>query len=76
VVGRLRLPFSLLSDDALRLTTALKLPTFVTSGLTLLKRMAWVLDDGKIIKVFYPVFPPEKSAEEVLFWCTENARSN
>jgi len=76
VVGRLRLPFSLLSDDALRLTTALKLPTFVTSGLTLLKRMAWVLDDGKITKVFYPVFPPEKNAEEVLVWCTENARSN
>jgi peroxiredoxin len=67
-VERLHLPFSLLSDEALQLTRTLKLPSFIISGLTLLKRMAWVLDEGKITKVFYPVFPPEKNAEDVIIW--------
>jgi peroxiredoxin len=68
VVERLHLPFPLLSDEALRLTKALKLPTFIASGFTLLKRMAWVVDSGQITKVFYPVFPPEKNAEDVVIW--------
>ena len=66
--ARLHLPFALLSDEALVFTKALKLPTFVTSGMTLLKRMAMVIDDGVITHVFYPVFPPDKSAEEVVAW--------
>ena len=41
---------------------------FMTSGMTLLTRMALVIEDGKIVKVFYPVFPPDKSAEEVIAW--------
>jgi peroxiredoxin len=49
----------------LKLTHALKLPTFDVDGMTLIKRMAWVIDDGVITHVFYPVFPPDKSAEEV-----------
>lgn len=65
---RLHLPFAILSDEKLALTKALNLPTFVTSGMTLLKRMALVLDDGTITKVFYPVFPPDKNAEEVVAW--------
>jgi peroxiredoxin len=65
---RLHLPFPILSDQKLLLTTALWLPTFVTSGMTLLKRMALVIDDGVITKVFYPVFPPDKNAEEVIAW--------
>jgi peroxiredoxin len=65
---RLHLPFPVLSDENLALTKALKLPTFVADGMTLLKRMAWVVDDGKITKVFYPVFPPDKNAEEVIAW--------
>jgi len=65
---RLHLPFPLLSDLKLSLTTALWLPTFTTSGMTLLKRMALVIDDGKITKVFYPVFPPDKNAAEVIAW--------
>lgn len=69
---RLHLPFALLSDEHLQLTTALKLPTFVTSGMTLLKRMAMVIDDGVITYVFYPVFPPDKSAEEVVHWLKES----
>jgi len=67
-VTRLHLPFAILSDEKLALTHAMKLPTFTTSSMTLLKRMALVIDDGKIAKVFYPVFPPDKNAEEVIAW--------
>ena len=65
---RLHLPFAILSDAGLRLTRAMGLPTFTTSGMTLLKRMALIIDDGVIAKVFYPVFPPDKNAEEVAAW--------
>lgn len=68
VAERLHLPFAILSDAKLALTRALKLPTFTTSGMTLLKRMALVVDDGVIAKVFYPVFPPDKNAAEVIAW--------
>jgi peroxiredoxin len=66
--ARLHLPFPILSDEKLALTRALKLPTFTAAGMTLLKRMALVIDDGTIAKVFYPVFPPDKSAEAVVAW--------
>ncbi len=65
---RLHLPFPILSDADLKLTHALKLPTFAASGMTLLKRMALVIDDGRIVKAFYPVFPPDKNAAEVIAW--------
>ncbi len=65
---RLHLPFAILSDEKLALTKAMKLPTFTTSGMTLLKRMAWVIDDGTITKVFCPVFPPDKNAGDVVAW--------
>jgi peroxiredoxin len=65
---RLRLPFPILSDAALTLANAIRLPTFTVAGMTLVKRMALVIDDGVIAKVFYPVFPPDKSAEEVIAW--------
>jgi peroxiredoxin len=67
-VERLHLPFAILSDADLRLTRALDLPTFAFNGMTLIRRMAWVIDDGIITKVFYPVFPPDKNAEEVVSW--------
>jgi peroxiredoxin len=67
-VQRLHLPFALLSDRELALTRALALPTFEVDDMTLLKRMAWVIDDGAIRHVFYPVFPPDRSAEKVLAW--------
>ena len=67
-VERLKLPFPILSDANLALARALDLPTFTVAGMTLLKRMALVIDDGIITKVFYPVFPPDKSAEEVIAW--------
>jgi peroxiredoxin len=66
--SRLHLPFAILSDEKLAFTKALKLPTFGVAGMTLLKRMALVIDDGTIAKVFYPVFPPDKNAEEVIAW--------
>ena len=66
--ARLHLPFPLLSDQGLELARALELPTFTAAGMTLLKRMALVIDDGTITKVFYPVFPPDKSADEVIAW--------
>src|SRR5690349_15695491 len=69
---RLHLPFSILSDEKLALTKALRLPTFVAAGMTLLKRMAWVIDDGRITKVFYPVFPPDKNAQDVIDWLRGN----
>jgi peroxiredoxin len=67
-VERLHLPFAILSDAALKLTAALRLPTFEVAGMTLLKRMALVIDDGLIAKVFYPVFPPDRNADEVIAW--------
>jgi peroxiredoxin len=69
---RLHLPFSILSDADFKLTRALNLPTFTAAGMTLLKRMALVIDDGVIAKVFYPVFPPDKNAEEVIAWLSAN----
>ena len=67
-VERLHLPFAILSDAGLALTRVLKVPTFSVDGMTLLKRMAWVIDDGVISHVFYPVFPPDRSAETVVAW--------
>jgi peroxiredoxin len=67
-VERLHLPFPILSDVDMELTRALNLPTFTVAGMTLLKRMVFVVDDGVMSKVFYPVFPPDKSAEEVVRW--------
>lgn len=65
---RLRLPFPILTDAELELTRAINLPTFSVDGMTLLKRMALVIDDGVITKVFYPVFPPDRNAADVLAW--------
>jgi peroxiredoxin len=68
VVTRLHLPFQILSDADRKLTRALNLPTFEVDGMVLLKRMAWVIDDGIFTKVFYPVFPPDRNAAEVIAW--------
>ena len=67
-VKRLHLPFAILSDDRLELTRALKLTTFEVNGLTLLKRFTLVVREAKIEHVFYPVFPPDGHAEQVLEW--------
>ena len=65
---RLELPFEVLSDAELRLVQALDLPTFEVEGWTLLKRVTLVIRDGEIEHVFYPVFPPDGHAGEVLDW--------
>jgi peroxiredoxin len=70
---RLHLPFPLLSDVELKLKSAIALPTFFTSGMTLYKRMALVLEDARIVGVFYPVFPPDKNAADVIAWLRTRA---
>ena len=75
-VERNHIPFEILSDAALELTQALTLPTFQfaapTGGAaTLIKRMAWYVEGGRIVKVWYPVFPPDRNAETVLAWLRE-----
>lgn len=67
-VERLHLPFELLSDEEFRFARALRLPTFEVEGMTLIKRLTLVIRDGGIEQVFYPVFPPDLNAEEVLKW--------
>jgi peroxiredoxin len=68
---RLHLPFAILSDEHLALTRAMKLPTFATSGMTLLKRFTLVIDDAIVTHVFYPVFPPDRSAADVIAWFSQ-----
>lgn len=68
LVERLRLPFEVLSDADLNFTRALDLATFTVDGMTLIKRITLILRDGRIEKVFYPVFPPDRSAEDVVEW--------
>jgi peroxiredoxin len=68
MVKRLEVPFEVLSDDHLLLTRALNLPTFTVDGMTLMKRLTLVVTHGRIEHVFYPVFPPDKHAEEVIAW--------
>jgi peroxiredoxin len=70
---RLHLPFPILSDENFRLTQALRLPTFQTSGMTLLKRLALVIRDARIEHVFYPVFPPDRNASDVIAWLKASA---
>jgi peroxiredoxin len=65
---RLHLPFPLLSDANLALASAMHLPTFETSGMTLLKRLTLAINEGIIERVFYPVFPPDQNAGEVISW--------
>src|SRR6516165_7053363 len=68
MASRLHLPFPVLSDEKLELTKALNLPTMTVAGLTLIKRMALIIDGGRITHVFYPVFPPDRNAGDVLDW--------
>jgi peroxiredoxin len=65
---RLHLPFAILSDEHLELTRTMNLPTFESSGMTLLKRFTLMVNDGIVEHVFYPVFPPDRSASDVVEW--------
>lgn len=68
VVERLHLSFPLLSDEGLRFARALSLPTFEVDGMTLIKRLTLVIAAGRIEHVFYPIFPPDRHAEDVISW--------
>jgi peroxiredoxin len=70
---RVHLQFPVLSDTGLELAGALELPTFEAAGMTLYKRVTLVIRDGKIVKVFYPVFPPDRNASDVLAWLSGGA---
>jgi peroxiredoxin len=73
-VERLHLPFPLLSDENLSFGRALRLPVFKVDGMTLLKRVTLIVEDGRIEKVFYPVFPPDRNASDVVEWLAARAR--
>lgn len=72
VADRLHLPFALLSDAGLALTRDLRLPTFEAGGEVLLRRLTMIIRDGRIEHVFYPVFPPDRNAGDVLAWLRLN----
>ncbi len=72
MASRLHLPFPVLSDEKLELTHALDLPTMEVAGLTMIKRLALIVDDARITQVFYPVFPPDRNAADVLGWLKDN----
>jgi peroxiredoxin len=84
VATRVHLPFPLLSDADLALTRAARLPTMVLAepgkggveGKTLIKRLALVIDDGRVTHIFYPVFPPDRNASDVLAWLEANPRGS
>lgn len=72
MASRLHLPFPVLSDEKLALTRALDLPTLEVAGLILIKRLALIIDDARVTHVFYPVFPPDRNAGDVLDWLKAN----
>jgi peroxiredoxin len=74
MVERLHVPFAVLSDEKFELTRAMRLPTMEVAGQTLIKRLALVIDDGRVTKLFYPVFPPDRNAGDVLAWLRANPR--
>ena len=74
VRDRLHLPFQMLSDSTLQLKSEMRLPTFPVSGMELFKRLTLITNEGRIEKVFYPVFPPDQNVDEVLVWLRKNAQ--
>ncbi|MGO9123991.1 MAG: peroxiredoxin [Terriglobales bacterium] len=68
MANRLHLPFEILSDADWKLSQALRLPAFEVDGMRLLKRLTLVIQGGRIEHRFYPVFPPNESAEQLLSW--------
>ncbi len=66
--AREQIPFALLSDEGLRLASELGLPTFEVDGMALYRRLTLIVEEGRIVKAFYPVFPPDRDAAQVLGW--------
>jgi peroxiredoxin len=65
---RVALPYPILSDPRLELAKALRLPTFEIAGMRLYRRLTLIARQGRVVKVFYPVFPPDRNAAEVVAW--------
>ncbi len=74
IAERLSLPFPLLSDTDHRFSDSLSLPTFEVEGLKMIKRLTLIVTEGIIDHVFYPVFPPDRAAEEVVVWLLAHPR--
>lgn len=74
IADRLQLPFALLSDENLAFARSLDLPTMEVDGKTMIKRLTLIVTEGVIDHVFYPVFPPDKAAEEVIVWLLGHPR--
>jgi peroxiredoxin len=73
-VQREHIPYPILSDSALELAQVLRLPTFEAAGMQLYRRLTFIARDLQIVKVFYPVFPPQQNASDVLSWLSESLR--
>ncbi|HEV8209221.1 MAG TPA: hypothetical protein VGP77_03825, partial [Vicinamibacterales bacterium] len=69
---RLEVPFEVLSDEHFAFVKALKLPTFTVEGMTLMKRLTLIVRNRHIEQVFYPVFPPDTHAEQVIAWLKQH----
>jgi peroxiredoxin len=63
---RLHLPFALLSDEERKLADALRLPMLEVAGMILNRRLTLIVEAGRIVKVFYPIFPPDRNAGDVI----------
>ena len=63
---RLHLPFALLSDADRQLADALRLPMMEAAGMILNRRLTLIVSGGRIVKVFYPIFPPDRNAGDVI----------
>ena len=74
VKERLRLEYDLLSDEDLGFVGAMGLPTFEWEGMKLVKRVTLAVEEGRVLRVWYPVFPPDKSAQEVVDWLEAEGR--
>ena len=70
---RNRMPFPVIADPEMRLGAALQLPMFEIAGHTLYKRLTLIANNARVVKVFYPVFPPDENAGDVLRWLRSNA---
>src|SRR5580704_12716427 len=76
MADRLQLPFEILSDDKFELCDALRLPSFEVDGMRLIKRVTLIVRDRRIEHVFYPVFPPNESADQVIRWLQDHPIPN
>lgn len=72
LVDRLKVPFSMLADPDFTIASALELPTFTAGGQRLYSRLTLIVDNGRIEHVFYPIFPPNQHAQQILTWLPAN----